>query len=638
MANYKKPKKETKKEETKEETKPKGLKAIFKKKKKDPNALKTRRVFSNVFYALKIVQSTAPVYLPTYFLWSVGIAVLNFLTNTWLLREVVNRYQKGSTARELLWMVIAVLAAHFIFDRAVGALSDFLYPRYYQNIRERVQSELFRKAESVELECYENPEFYDKYVKAMDSAYSKCMAVVYSVDSLVMAVVNLFSISILLFIIDPAMIVFALIPLLFGVARNKRNKVHKERRDKIRPFDRREAYVQRTFYLNEYAKEMRLGGMHKLMYEKYTETLKDYVNLFKEYGFRMVVLQFLQNSSHNLTRFAAMLYAAFKTIVMKTMLLGDCLVVFNSIGQMTGALTRLTTVMTDFRDHAMYIEDYRFFLEYDPKIKRVEEGKKVEKGDIELSGVTFTYRGAEKPALKNVSMKIKQGEKIALVGHNGSGKTTLVKLLLHLYEPNSGKITLNGLPVKEYETDSYKEHFTTVFQDFKMFSMTVAENVLLRPLAEGDEEIVTEALKKSGAYDKVMSLKNGIHTTLTREFDDEGAVLSVGEAQKVSLARAFTNNSPVVILDEPSSALDPIAEYNMFKNMLDACEDRTLIFISHRLSSAVLADRIFMLEDGCIKESGTHAELMKKNGRYAEMFRMQAENYAETESEVKSRE
>ena len=470
----------------------------------------------------------------------------------------------------------------------------------------------------------------------MDSAYGKCMDAVYTVDSLIYTVVSLFSCSILLFIIDPVLIVFGLIPLLFGLIQNKRNKVNKDRGDAFKTLYRREAYVQRTFYLNEYAKEMRLGGMHKLMLETYAETLKNYVDVFKKYGPKLVILQFFMNSSANITKFGAMLYAALRTLVTKTMLLGDCLVVFNSIGQVSWALTRMTGVMTEFRDHAMYIEDYRFFLDYQPKIKRVENGKTAKRGDIALSGVTFSYRGSEKPALKNVSMKIRQGEKIALVGQNGSGKTTLVKLLLHLYEPNAGAITLNGIPVKEYTTDSYKAHFTTVFQDFKMFSMSVAENVLLRPLCEGDEEIVTQALKKSGAYDKVMSLKNGIHTTLTREFDEEGAVLSVGEAQKVSLARAFTNDSPVVILDEPSSALDPIAEYNMFQNMLEACEDRTLIFISHRLSSAVLADRIFLLEDGSIRESGTHAELMKKNGRYAEMFRMQAENYAETESEVKN--
>jgi len=616
----------------------KGIRSLFRKKKKDPNALKTRRVFSNTLFALKTIHSVAPSYLPTYFLWSVGNSILNFVTNTWLLREVVNRYQTGSSARELLWMVIAILIAQFVWGRLIGLLYNILYPRYQQKLVEKVQSELFRKAESVELECYENPEFYDKYVKAMDNAYGRCMDVVYSVDNLIWAVVTLFSTSMLLFIIDPVLILFGLIPLFFGLIRNKRNKVTKERHDKMKIISRKDAYVQRTFYLNEYAKEMRLGGMHKLMYKQYAQNLQDFLALLKEYRLRLVVLQFLQNSTSNITQIFSMLYAAFRTFVTNTMLLGDCLVVFNSIGQVSWTLTRMAGVMSEFRDHAMYIEDYRYFLEYTPKIPQVQNGKKAARGDIALSGVSFSYKGAQKPALQNVSMKIRQGEKIALVGHNGSGKTTLVKLLLHLYEPSAGKITLNGTPIREYDTDSYKNHFTVVFQDFKMFSMSVAENVLLRPLQEGDEETVTEALQKSGGYEKVMSLKNGIHTTLTREFDDEGAVLSVGEAQKVSLARAFTNHSPVVILDEPSSALDPIAEYNMFKNMLEACEDRTLIFISHRLSSAVLADRIFMLEDGCIRESGTHAELMKKNGRYARLFRMQAENYAETESEVKNRE
>jgi ATP-binding cassette subfamily B protein len=159
--------------------------------------------------------------------------------------------------------------------------------------------------------------------------------------------------------------------------------------------------------------------------------------------------------------------------------------------------------------------------------------------------------------------------------------------------------------------------------------MSVAENVLLRPLREGDDKIVTEALKQSGGYDKIASLKNGINTTLTREFDDEGTVLSGGELQKVELARIFAVPTPFVILDEPSSALDPIAEYKMFENMIHACEHRSSVFISHRLSSATIADHVLLIEDGRIAEEGTHRELMEKNGKYAGMFRMQAENYVE---------
>lgn len=604
------------------------------KKKKDPNALKLRRVVSNNFFVLKTIHKIAPSYLPTYFLWTVGNSILMFIRSIWILREIVNRYQMGRPATEVIGLLIAFWAVELIWWILVDALNRIVYPRYSQKMVGEIESGLFRKAEAVELECYENPEFYDKYVKAMDNTYSRCMDVVYSIDGLIWTVVSLFSTSVMLFIIDPVLIIFALIPLFFGLIRNKRDKTDKERTDDRRKLDRRESYVQRTFYLNEYAKEMRLSSMPGLMFKKYSDALKDYITLWRRYGFKITALTFLSDMSEHITSCCAMLYAGYRTLAAHDMMLGDCLVVFNSVDNVAWTLTRLASALNEFRNHAMYIEDYRYFLEYEPKIRHNANGLNAGCGELTVSDVSFRYNGAEKDTLKNISLSIKSGEKIALVGHNGSGKTTLVKLLLHLYEPASGNITLDGHDIGDYNSDSYRDNFTVVFQDFKIFSLSVAENVLLRPLRDGDEELVTEALKKSGAYDKVMSLKNGIRTTLTREFDDEGAVLSVGEAQKVSLARAFTNDSPFVILDEPSSALDPIAEYNMFRNMLDACRDRTLIFISHRLSSAVLADRIFLMDGGEITESGSHDELMKKNGKYAEMFRIQAENYTESESEL----
>lgn len=608
------------------------------KKKKDPNALKTRRVISNNLFVLKLIHSVAPSYLPTYFLWSVGNAILNFLTNIWLLREIVNRYEAGRGAAEIGGLLIGLIAAKTVWYCLIMTLPDIVYPRYQQRIVERVERGLFEKAADVELACYENPEFYDKYVKAMDNAYGRCMDVVYTIDGCIWAAVSMLSTGAMLFFIDPVLLAFSLLPLLIGLVRNLRNKVSKKRHDERQKLDRREGYVQRTFYLNEYAKEMRLTGFPGLMLRIYDKAQTDYIALWRKYGLRMTVLRLFSNLSSELTSAAAMLYAAFRTLVSRSMRIGDCLVVFNSVDAVASELTRMAEVLTEFRDHAMYIEDYRFFLEYEPKISKKPGGRDAGAGTLKAEHLTFTYTGAEKPALKDVNLTINPGEKIALVGHNGSGKTTLVKLLLHLYEPDSGAVTLDGVPAGEYDASSWRDAFTTVFQDFKMFSLSAAENVLLRPLKEGDDDLVTEALKRSGAWERVEKMKNGIHTTLTREFDDEGEVLSVGEAQKVSLARAFTNDSPFVILDEPSSALDPIAEYKMFQNMLDACRERTLIFISHRLSSAVLADRVFYMEDGAITEEGSHSELMAKNGHYAELFRMQAENYRETEDEIVARE
>ena len=244
-----------------------------------------------------------------------------------------------------------------------------------------------------------------------------------------------------------------------------------------------------------------------------------------------------------------------------------------------------------------------------------------------VENLAFRYEGAETDTLHDVSFTWHKGERLALVGSNGSGKTTLVKLLLRLYDPSEGRVTLNGEDIRSFTLDSYRDGFSTVFQDFKMFSLNVKENVLLRPAREGDDELVENALKESGAWKKVSTFEKGLDTILTREFDDKGENLSIGEQQKLSLARVFADRCPFVLLDEPSSALDPIAEYTMFENMMRATEGRSVIFISHRLSSAVLADRVLLMDHGTITEMGTHAELMKQNGRYAAMFRRQAENY-----------
>ena len=202
-----------------------------------------------------------------------------------------------------------------------------------------------------------------------------------------------------------------------------------------------------------------------------------------------------------------------------------------------------------------------------------------------------------------------------------------LKLLMRFYEPESGSICLDGTDIKEYDLNSYRSSFSTVFQDFKLFSMSVKDNVFLRLPRSGDEDTAIKALTESGIYEKVKGYDKGIDTILTREFDDKGENMSVGEQQKLSLARVFANNSPFVILDEPSSALDPIAEYNMFENMMRATEGRSVIFISHRLSSAVLADRVLLLDNGELVECGTHSELLKQNGKYAAMFKKQAESY-----------
>ncbi|MBQ2117148.1 MAG: ATP-binding cassette domain-containing protein, partial [Lachnospiraceae bacterium] len=254
---------------------------------------------------------------------------------------------------------------------------------------------------------------------------------------------------------------------------------------------------------------------------------------------------------------------------------------------------------------------------------------------LEFRNVSFSYQGEE--TIKNLSFVIKKDQTVALVGHNGAGKTTIIKLLLRLYDPTDGQIFYNGHDIREYNLKEYRELFATTFQDFQIFGMTIKENILMGRHYENADELVKEALKKAGVYDKVMTLENGIDTMMTKEFDENGAVLSGGETQKIAVARTFVKEAPMKIFDEPSSALDPIAEFELFQNIMKEGTDRTMLFISHRLSSVKNCDIVFMLEKGQLIEEGTHQELLKKNGKYAQMYKKQAMNYLalENEEEVK---
>jgi ATP-binding cassette subfamily B protein len=245
-----------------------------------------------------------------------------------------------------------------------------------------------------------------------------------------------------------------------------------------------------------------------------------------------------------------------------------------------------------------------------------------------LQNVHFAYKDDE--ILKGVSLKIHRGDKIALVGYNGAGKTTLVKLLMRLYDPTDGEILYNGINIKEYDLDAYRACIGAVFQDYKIFASTIAENVLADVDDGTKRETVLTALQKSAFEEKLSTFEKGIDTELTREFYKDGTNLSGGEEQKIAIARVFAQPYELLIMDEPSSALDPISEYKLNHSIAESAADKTVIFISHRLSTTRHADRIYMFESGQVIESGTHDELVANtNGKYYGIWHAQAQYYVE---------
>jgi ATP-binding cassette subfamily B protein/ATP-binding cassette subfamily C protein len=315
------------------------------------------------------------------------------------------------------------------------------------------------------------------------------------------------------------------------------------------------------------------------------------------------------------------------SVINKHFGIGSFTMYLAAINSFSGAMFSLMDSVVDLRRFSDFYEAVDKYLNME---KRLREGKRLplarsEDPVIEFRNVSFRYPNQEKYTLKNVNITIKGGQKLSIVGENGAGKTTFIKLLTRFYRPTEGAIYLNGVDIQDYDYDNYADMFSVLFQDFALFVMPLRDNITLgRPIE--DRDIVT-ALEQSGFKDKFDKLEKGLDTAVYKTFDETGFEPSGGEGQKIAMARALLKGAPVVILDEPTAALDPRAEYEMYMRFNEMVHKKTAIFISHRLASVKFCDAVAVFKDGEIAEYGTHDDLMKKQGFYNELFTMQAQFY-----------
>ena len=392
-------------------------------------------------------------------------------------------------------------------------------------------------------------------------------------------------------------------------------------------------YFYRIFSLGQYASDLRTSNLSRAMIKDYDTVAGRKFDIIDKTGSKLrnidimkTVLLFITTSVIT-TLYLSFLFLVQKKISLST---SEIIVAQTLMLQMSTILSDIANIYPKLKKNKMYLEDYDKFMNYQPQIRNNETGKlpRTSAHSIILQGVSFSY-DKDKFVLNNINMHINAGEKVAIVGPNGSGKTTLIKLIMRLYLPDQGMVLFDNVPADNYNLEAYRERFSTAFQECNIYSLSLAENVLMDIFKTDKEELVMEALEKVGMKKTVLEYPEGMSSTMTREFNKDGVTLSGGQNQKIAISRIYAKESGVIILDEPSSALDPISENKMYRAMLDGAQGKTLILISHRLSSAKDVDKIYYMENGFILETGSHKELLNLNGRYAEMWHEQADKYAE---------
>lgn len=436
-------------------------------------------------------------------------------------------------------------------------------------------------------------------------------------------------ISIVLFL-SPWILLFLIINVLISYALTMRVKKYEySQKEKAADKDRRTFYVFDTMYDFAYGKDIRIYDLKNILIDKFKKFRGERIDISNDVQEKQLKVKIVDVILLVIREFVVYGYLIYN-VLFRGMGIGDFTMYFSTINGFGDWMKGILDDLANIKAQNMYLDDMREFLEIKSEDKEKTRDIPIDSSyEIEFKNVSFKYPKTDKYIYKNLSLKIKKGQRLAIVGINGAGKTTFVKLLCRLYEPTSGEILINGVNIQSFSKEGYYKILSVVFQDIKTFAFTVAENVSLENLEDVDREKVLHCIEKAGVGDKINSLEKGIDTSLLKILDGEGVELSGGENQKLALARALYKNGKIVILDEPTSALDAVAEYNIYKGFDELIGDKTAIYISHRLASTKFCDVIAFFENGEIVEYGTHEELLKKNGKYSDMFNIQAQYYKE---------
>lgn len=594
-----------------------------------------------LFYIISLVWKTGPWILFALFSISILVGVLP-VTGSLVYKDVINELQNIVTAASagqvtasfLESPVVFLLVFFFVYrilTRLVGRVEGAVTRIAGELVVRHVKVEMMKKAKEIDLAAYDLPEFYEKLENANREAGIRPVSILSSTFSVVSTVISLVSYMIVLSAALPlatlCIVVVSIPSAIVNFVYRRKNFGYMRHRSKER---RQMNYYSDIMVNKDLVKEIRMFDLGDTFIEKFCKVFEHYYK-----GLRRLIL------SENLWAIAMIVLSSLVNCVFYVILahgvfegaymIGDYSLYTGALVSISGYVTTLISTSATIYEGTLFIDNLITFMKCKPQIAaQGETPATLTRGahTVEFVNVSFAYPGTEHLVLKNINLKFEQGDTVVLVGLNGAGKTTLIKLLTRLYDPTEGQILLDGVDLREYDPKELYKIFGIIFQDFGKYAVTVSENIQFGEIdSEHSDERVREAAVAANADDYILRLPNGYETSLMRFFEREGIELSIGQWQKLAIARAFYSDSDILILDEPTASLDAIAEQEIYDQFDRLRHDKTTIFVSHRLSSATVATKIVVLEYGEVVEEGNHRELMGKKGKYYELFTTQAKHY-----------
>lgn len=580
-----------------------------------------------IFKSLKLVISKQPGLLFVEIintLLGMVIAIIPIRVVKYIVESYENALEFSSIiSKVIIYFAICLLISVVLF------LTSLYEQRISRLFNAKVSVVFYEKLSTIDYSFHDNPMFLNDFTRSLeegvDNIYRLANCSLKVVEQGIKSLSVLLAIIAINFSIVYAIIVitilYMLVALRIGLLNNKRWKAE-------RPFRRKVWYNNRMFTLKDGMADIKISDIDDMLIDNNNEANNNLIKQAKKYNSRTaawgVVSQVLLVSIYPLS----ILLLSYVTKDSNALSLAGFSSLTVAATTMASLITSLISPVGTVLDVLPEVKVPFDLLKMEGKIEGANYGDTIEEfKNIKITHADFGYT-EDRIILKDVNFEVNKGDRIAIVGANGAGKTTIVKLLLRLYDVTNGEISINGNSYLQTSPEKLRKIVGAVFQNVELYAVSIGENVLLRkPQSEEDYELIEKALKFSGLYETVMALPEGINTEISREFRRTGEILSGGQAQRLAIARGYAQNYQLIIFDEPSSALDPLAEAKVYNNMIEMGKDKTIIFISHRLTSTVHASKIYLFDEGKIIESGTHEELMKLGGTYHRMFVSQAAKY-----------